>query len=125
MTTSLDDIRLADDYTLRVVWKFGGYEIARGPYPGRRRALFVIFARGTRLPAADPEPQVPAHIAVCALSAAWSLAIVATGRIPGRPRRIDLASAPRGCRSIRRHPFRSAVHCTAPPARRIRPGRPM
>ncbi len=121
----LDDPRNADDATLRVVWRFGGYEAHRGPYPGRRRALFAIFARNVHLSRDERKPYETFHAAACALSSAWALAIVATGDVPGQSRCIDLASAPRGCRIRRKDPFRSAVHCTAPPTCRVRSGRPM
>lgn len=126
MTTTLDNVRNADDATLRVVWRFGGYETARGPYPGRRRALFIIFARDVLQTQDERESRKTTHAAaVCTLSAAWSVAIIATGCVPRRHRGEDLAHAPRACRIARRHPFRSAVRCTAPPARRVRSGRPM
>ena len=134
MSTPLDDIRNADAAMLREVWQWGGYEPRFGPYPGRTRALAVIGARDVSQdcdepPAAGDTParqEIDPHdiirAAVHLLCMAWALAFVAAGYVPDRPRREDLASAPRACRIARRHPFRSAVRCTAPPVRRVRFG---
>ena len=125
MSTPLDDIRNADATMLREVWKWGGYEAAHGPYPGRTRALLIIEARDVVEPAESPDagdapdrkisPQVFIDVLTHILSVAWALAFVAAGYVPDQTCREDLASAPRACRIARRHPFRSAVRCTAPP----------
>ena len=130
MSTPLDDIRNADAAMLREVWQWGGYEPRFGPYPGRTQALFIIEARGVAEPAESPNadeapvrkisPQAFIDVLAHILSVAWALAFVAAGYIPEQPRREVPASAPRACRIVRRHPFRSAVRCTAPPARRAR-----
>lgn len=127
MNTALDDIRNADATMLREVWQWGGYEPRFGPYPGRSRALLIIEARdvaesaespGTdEVPALRISPQEFINAVVHILSVAWALAFVAAGYVPDQPRREVPASAPRACRFARKHPFRSAVRCTAPPSR--------
>ena len=126
MSTPLDDIRNADATMLREVWQWGGYEPRFGPYPGRTRALFIIESRDTADPAESPNadeapirkisPQEFVNALAHILSVAWALAFVAAGYIPDQTRREVPTSAPRACRTVRRHPFRSAVRCTAPPA---------
>ena len=131
MSTPLDDIRNADATMLREVWKWGGYEPRFGPYPGRTRALLIIEARDVAEPAESPNadddalarkisPQVFIDVLAHILSVAWALAFVAAGYVPDQPRCEVAASAPRACRIVLRHPFRSAVRCTAPPTRRAR-----
>lgn len=134
MTTPLDDIRTADDTEIQVVWRFGGYESVFGTYPGRARALSVILGRDVLLDITDP-PVIdiaPAYddtelrdVVHIALHIMWSLAYVATGYVPGRLPYPNRVSAPRARRTACRHSFRTAVHCTAPPTRRVRSGRPM
>lgn len=54
------------------------------------------------------------------LCMAWALEIAYAGYDPGTKRPAPLQPlpyAPRACRIARRHPFRSAVRCTAPPTR--------
>lgn len=138
MTTPLDDIRTADDTAIQTVWRFGGYEAVFGPYPGRARALAIITGRDVLLDLTDP-PAVdnvsdfdisPIYVTAelwdvvrIALHIMWSLAYVATGYVPGRLPHPIRITAPRACRTARRHPFRTVVRCTAPPARRVCSGR--
>lgn len=54
----------------------------------------------------------------------WDLGVLARavtgGNLIARPVRDAPVTAPRARRTVRRHPFRTAVRCMAPPARRDR-----
>lgn len=88
-----------DDETARVVWKFGGYRLHVRRYPGRIRTLFLVLFRG-----------------VIMRTAGWPVS--AAPRVEMIAPTIPIPAA-RTSRAPSRSDFRTAVHCTAPPVRRI------
>lgn len=90
-----------DDETARVVWKWGGYRLHVRRYPGRIRTLFLVLLRGVIL-----------RTAGWPVSAAPPVEMIA----PAAP-----IPAARVSRVPSRSDFRTAVHCTAPPARLVTP----
>jgi len=102
LAPSIGDFRTLiqwDEETARAVWKWGGYRLHARRYPGRIRTLFLVLLRGVILRTAGWP--------VSAAPDVW--VIVPTVPIP----------AAREVRAPSRPDFRAAVHCTAPPARRI------
>jgi len=90
-----------DEFTMRVVWRFGGYSLGRRGrvrrFPGRVRALFYTLIRSVLRTGTGP-----------------LVAPVVTLPISGiRP------PVSRAVRIRRAAPFRAVVHCTAPPTRPI------